>query len=81
MKPATRVQLAAEQLGGEYYTSKRGVPIVILTLPDGSQGNLCYFGRKQTWRWFYPSWRFDVEPSRTDFGSLENFAEFWEGEA
>lgn len=72
------VETVASELGGEFYTSKRGVPLVILTLSNGRKGNLCYFGTTNTWRWFYPSWEFDIEPTRTDFNSIASFKEFLE---
>ena len=73
------VQAAAQELRGNFYTSKRGVPLIILTLPNGRRGNLCYFARTHIWRWFYPSWEFDTEPVRTDFPSLEAFKQFLQG--
>lgn len=71
-----RVEQAAVELGGEFYTSRRGVPLIIFTLPNGRKGNLCYFGRTNTWRWFYPSWEFDTDETRIDFFSLDSFKEF-----
>lgn len=74
----TLVKNASRELGGKFYTSKRGVPLIIITLPNGSLGNLCYFRRTRVWRWFYPAWVFDVDVVSTDFESLSSFKRFME---
>ena len=73
------VQEAATRFNGEYYISKQGVPLVIIQTTE-NKGNLCYFGKTKIWRWFYPSWEFDTEVTRTDFDSLDSFDLFLAGQ-
>lgn len=49
-----KVLRMAARLGGEYHTSQRGVPLIILRLGGRRSYSVCWFGRSKVWRVFYP---------------------------
>lgn len=49
-----RVERLANQVKGETHISARNVPYVVVQISSDSKASICYFGRTNKWRVFYP---------------------------
>ena len=69
MTPGDRVRKMTETLGGIFRVSQRDVPHVVVELGNEQRASVCYFGRTQTWRVFFPYMQFQ-EQTKTNHASV-----------
>ena len=72
----------AKLLGGEYRTSFRGVPIIVMKFPKNLYlHSFCYMGKRALWRGFYPytpkggGWN-KTKQSKRDFKTEDELINF-----
>ena len=77
-----KVRAAADALGGRYHESQRGVPLVEMMQHRATRDSqpinysVCYFGKSNSWRIFWPYLAFNGEQNRatyTDFNDVVKF--------
>lgn len=74
-----KVKDAARELNGQYYISRKGVPLVILHNLHGDNWSLCYFGQSRTWHAFSGWNKFDSNQQKIRFSSWTQVRNWYEG--